>query len=244
MRFALLAVLLVASPALAQFDQPFKDGEPAEMVTRRAAMVAWLQKRVKGITERELAAFRAIKRHKYMRTKHQDIAYNNRWAGIGWGQTITSPWMVAYMTHLLDVQPTDKVLEIGTGSGYQGSIMSELSKHVHSVEVIRPLSERTQGLLGHLGIKDRIQFKIGDGYFGWVEKAPFDKIVVTCAADHIPIPLIQQLKPGGLMVIPVGAAFQTGNVYLVTKEKDGSIKRRVVATATFVPMRRTDKSKD
>jgi protein-L-isoaspartate(D-aspartate) O-methyltransferase len=241
----LIAVFLILpSAALAQYDRPYKADETAKELNKRTNMVKWLSRKVKHITKRELAAFQAIKRHKFMKNKNQNIAYKNKWAGIGYGQTITSPWMVAYMTTLLNIRETDKVLEIGSGSGYQGSILSELTKNVYSVEIIKPLARRTHALLEKMGIKKKINHHIGDGYFGWSKHAPFDKIVVTCAADHIPVPLIQQLKPGGVMIIPVGAAFQTGNVYLVTKQKNGSIRRKVVATATFVPLRRTDKSKD
>ncbi len=238
-----LALSVLAGPASAQFDKPFEAGESAEMKQKRDAMADWLKKNVKGISDRTVKAFADVPRHKYMKAADQKIAYDNKWSGIGWGQTITNPWMVAYMTHLLEVKETDKVLEIGSGSGYQSSILGRLSNHVFSIEVIRPLSERSQKLVKNIGY-DKITYRIADGYFGWPEQAPFDKIMVTCAADHIPIPLIQQLKPGGLMLVPVGPTFQRGNIYLVKKEADGTIKRSVVATGTFVPMRRTDRSEE
>lgn len=239
----LIALTFVLSrPAAAQMDEPYQAGETAEIKAKRDAMAAWLKKSVKGISDRVVQAFATVPRHKYMKAHDQRIAYDNKWAGIGWGQTITNPWMVAYMTHLLEVAETDKVLEIGSGSGYQSSILSQLSGHVFSVEIIRPLAERTHKLVENIGYTKRIQYRIGDGYNGWAENGPYDKIMVTCAADHIPVPLIQQLKPGGLMLVPVGATFQRGNIYLVSKQADGSIKRTVVATGTFVPMRRTDKS--
>jgi protein-L-isoaspartate(D-aspartate) O-methyltransferase len=235
------ALFLLAAPiASAQYDEPFQAGETPEQVQQRKDMVKWLGESVKGIGARTLSAFEAVPRHKFMKKKDQKIAYENKWAGIGYGQTITNPWMVAYMTHLLDIKETDRVLEIGTGSGYQSSILGQLSPNTHTVEVIRPLGERSKAIQDQLGYNTRINHKIGDGYFGWEEKGPFDKIMVTCAADHIPVPLIQQLKPGGLMLIPVGPHFQKGNIYLVTKQEDGSIKRKVVATGTFVPLRRTD----
>ena len=240
--FILIALTLSLSTlAFAQMDEPFQAGETPELKAQRDAMGVWLKKSVKGITDREVAAFTTVPRHKYMKAHDLKIAYDNKWAGIGWGQTITNPWMVAYMTHLLEIQPNDKVMEIGSGSGYQSSILGQLSPNVFSVEIIRPLAERTHKLVADIGYK-QITYKIGDGYDGWAEHGPYDKIMVTCAADHIPVPLIQQLKPGGLMMVPVGAAFQRGNIYLVKKEADGSIKRTVVATGTFVPMRRTDKS--
>ena len=236
----LVCLLILPLSATAQIDKPFVSGESAAEKAGRAAMVQWLKKRVKGITPRVLKAFGNVPRHKYMRTRDQAKAYKNKWAHIGYGQTITNPWMVAYMTQLLAIKAEHKVLEVGTGSGYQGSILQEVSDHVHSVEIVRPLAERTHKLLANLGYKKRIKTRIGDGYFGWAENGPYDRIMVTCAADHIPVPLIQQLKPGGLMLVPVGPAFQKGVVYLVTKQADGSVKRRVVATASFVPMRRVD----
>jgi protein-L-isoaspartate(D-aspartate) O-methyltransferase len=237
-----VTLLLASSPVTAQINRPFVTSETAHQTTQRAAMVKWLAKRVKGITPPILKAFGAVPRHKYMRASDHKKAYKNKWAHIGYGQTITNPWMVAYMTLLLRIERDHKVLEIGTGSGYQGSILQELSDHVYSVEIIRPLAKRTHALLENLGYKKRIKTAVSDGYFGWQENGPYDRIMVTCAADHIPIPLIQQLKPGGLMLVPVGPAFQKGNIYLVTKNSDGSIKRRVVATGTFVPMRRVDVS--
>ena len=238
------ALLLSTQVASAQYDQPFQEGETADLTKKRDAMVEWLGRRVKGISPKVLQAFRTVPRHKYMKARDQKLAYKNKWAGIGYGQTITNPWMVAYMTHLLDVEADHKVLEIGTGSGYQGSILAQLTPKVHTVEIIRPLAERSHALVGKIGYMKNIKTRIADGYFGWAEAGPFDRIMVTCAADHIPIPLIQQLKPGGLMLIPVGGHFQRGNIYLVTKNDDGSIRRKVVATGTFVPMRRKDVSKD
>ncbi len=237
---ALIWAALTAVPALAQYDQPFQQGESPELTEKRKKMVKWLGESVKGITPRTLSAFDAVPRHKFMKARDLDIAYDNKWAGIGFGQTITNPWMVAYMTHLLDIQEGMKVLEIGTGSGYQSAIISRLTTQTHTVEVVRALGERAKGLHDNLGYTTNIKHRIGDGYEGWEEHGPYDRIMVTCAADHIPVPLIQQLKPGGLMLIPVGAHFQKGNIYLVTKQPDGSIKRKVVATGTFVPMRRTD----
>ena len=235
-----LMVLVSASPAMGQYNKPFQAGESQAMVDARQKMTDWLKRSVKGITPEVLAAFNAVPRHKFMHSKHKRIAYRNKWKSIGYGQTITNPWMVAYMTHLLDVSKSSKVMEIGTGSGYQSSILAQLSDHVHSVEIVRPLAERTHKIQEALGYTKKLKHKIGDGYFGWQENGPYDRIMVTCAADHIPVPLIQQLKPGGLMLIPVGGHFQRGNIYLVTKQQDGSIRRKVVATGTFVPMRRAD----
>jgi protein-L-isoaspartate(D-aspartate) O-methyltransferase len=174
-----VALLLCPAALLAQIDKPFTKGEtPAETATRNG-MVKWLSKRVKGITPRVLKAMANVPRHKYMRSRDQAKAYKNKWAHIGYGQTITNPWMVAYMTHILDIKKEHRVLEIGTGSGYQGSILQELSDHVYSIEIIRPLAIRTHKLLENLGFKKRITTRIGDGYFGWEENGPYDRVMVT-----------------------------------------------------------------
>jgi protein-L-isoaspartate(D-aspartate) O-methyltransferase len=153
---------------------------------------------------------------------------------IGYGQTITNMWFVAHMTNLLDLKPTDKVLEIGSGSGYQASVLYQVTKDVYSIEIVEPLSKQAVERWKTLGYTN-IKGKAGDGYFGWQENAPFDKIVVTCGADHIPTYLLQQLKPNGIMVIPVGNPFDRQTLLVIRKKEDGKITTERLNNCKFVP---------
>jgi len=182
---------------------------------------------------RVLDAFRTVPRHKYLPEKTRRQAYDDESIPIGEGQTITPPYDVAFMTEVLDPKPTDKVYEVGTGSGYQASILSRLVKDVYSVEIHPPLSKRATQVIKDVGYTN-IHTKIGDGYEGWPDAAPFDAIIVTCAPQKIPKPLIDQLKEGGRMVIPLGNRF-TQSVHLVIK-KDGKLIDKELKPTLFVPM--------
>lgn len=182
---------------------------------------------------RVLEAFRTVPRHRFLPPKIQRQAYDDESIPIGEGQTITPPYDVAFMTEVLDPKPTDKVYEVGTGSGYQAAILSQLVKEVYSVEIPSPLSERATGAHKALGYTN-IHTRVGDGYEGWPNAAPFDAIIVTCAPQRIPRPLIDQLKEGGRMVIPLGDRF-TQSVHLVIK-KDGKLIDRELKPTLFVPM--------
>jgi len=182
--------------------------------------------------ERVIAAMKKVPRHLFVPAEMVDYAYNDEPVPIGEGQTISQPYIVAYMTEVLQLQPEDRVLEIGTGSGYQTAILAELVKEVYTVEIIASLSLRAQEVLGKLGYRN-IYFKIGDGTFGWEEYSPYEAIMVTAAPARIPQQLEKQLKPGGRLVIPVGSAFQ--DLYLVTREKDG-FKRKKLLPVRFVPL--------
>jgi protein-L-isoaspartate(D-aspartate) O-methyltransferase len=160
-------------------------------------------------------------------------AYTNRPLPIGYGQTISEPYVVALMTELLQTQPDHKVLEIGTGSGYQAAVLSQLVNHVYSIEIIDPLGSATTRLLNKLGY-DNIDTRIADGYNGWPEQAPFDGIIVTAAISHIPPPLVAQLKNGGVMVIPVGTRFQTQQLTLVKKDMQGRVTTKQILPVRFV----------
>ena len=187
-----------------------------------------------------LFAMGRVPRHMYMLEEDREAGhgYKQMWYRIGYGQTITDPGMVAWMVQLIDVQATDKVLEIGTGSGYHSSVISQVTPYIFSIEIVSGLHKRTDKLLEKLGYADVISRRNADGYFGWEENAPFDKIIVTCAADHIPVPLLQQLKPGGLMVIPVGPRYQPGKLFFVAKDAEGKVHKKVLTTVEFVPMTR------
>ncbi len=183
-----------------------------------------------------LEAMRKVKRHEFVLGKHYDDAYNDYPLPIGYGQTISQPYIVALMTELADVKPGDKVLEIGTGSGYQAAVLAEITDSVFTIEIVKELGENAKSSIAKLGYKNT-QVKIADGYYGWKECAPFDAIIVTAAAEHIPPPLIEQLKDGGIMVIPVGHSYQVQNLMLVEKI-NGKIKSKNIIPVRFVPFTR------
>ena len=182
-----------------------------------------------------MQAMSTVPRHKFVPETRWDDAYQNNPLPIGHGQTISQPYIVAIMTDLLKLSEHDKVLEIGTGSGYQAAILAKLVDQVYSIEIIEPLGLQAARLFKQLDYKN-ISSKVGDGYYGWEEHAPFDAIIVTAAASHIPHPLIKQLKPGGHMMIPVGSHFITQQLLLVTKDEDGHITTKQILPVRFVPL--------
>ena len=176
-----------------------------------------------------------IPRHLFVPADLRSQAYENRPLPIGHGQTISQPYIVAIMTDLVAPKENHKALEIGTGSGYQAAVLSQLVSRVFSMEVIEALGEQATGRLSQLGY-DNIEVEIADGYFGWEDEAPFDIIVVTAAASHVPPPLVKQLKPGGRMIIPVGSRFMTQQLLLINKDKKGEISIRQILPVRFVPL--------
>ena len=184
---------------------------------------------------RVMQALAKVPRHRFVPASQLRYAYRNRPLPIGHGQTISQPYIVAIMTDLLKLQPGDRVLEVGTGSGYQAAVLAELVNNVYTIEIIEPLGNRARDLLKKLGY-DNITTRIGDGYYGWEAHAPFDAIIVTAAADHIPPPLIAQLKPGGRMMIPVGSRFMTQQLVVVEKDTDNNVTTRLILPVRFVPL--------
>jgi len=184
--------------------------------------------------ERVISAMLKVPRHLFVDKSQWGSAYDDRPLPIGFGQTISQPYIVALMTESLEIKKSEKVLEIGTGSGYQSAILAELTDKVYSVEIIEELGKRADRVLKSLGYKVRI--KIGDGYNGWEEYAPFDAIIVTCAPDHVPPPLIQQLKIGGRMVIPVGPPGLYQTLWLIKKEKEDKLIYKNLGDVLFVPL--------
>jgi protein-L-isoaspartate(D-aspartate) O-methyltransferase len=188
---------------------------------------------------RVLEAMRSVPRHLFAPSSDISLAYGDFPLPIGYGQTISQPYVVALMTEMLEVKPEHKVLEIGTGSGYQAAVLSLLAKEVYTVEIIKPLALQAEERLKKLHYLN-VQVKVGDGYYGWEEHAPFDRIIVTCATAFIPPPLLKQLKPGGRMCIPVGGQYAVQYLTMVEKSEKGSITMRKTLPVRFVPLTRGD----
>ena len=212
-------------------DQTPAIGEDTYIAQRQAMVQTQIKRR--GIKdEKVLAAMRTVQRHLFVPRALWSSAYDDHPLPIGEGQTISQPYIVAIMTELLRLKGDEKVLEVGTGSGYQAAVLAEICDSVHSIEIVKPLAERSGKLLKDLGYTN-ITVYDGDGYLGKPEHAPFDGIIVTCAPPYIPEPLKEQLKEGGRMVIPVGEFAQE---LVVLTKKDGKIEQRSVLPVRFVPM--------
>ncbi|TDK27554.1 protein-L-isoaspartate(D-aspartate) O-methyltransferase [Luteimonas aestuarii] len=201
----------------------------------REAMVRE-QLATRGIDDpRVVQAMRTVQRHRLVPLHLAAEAYDDRPLPIGHGQTISQPYIVALMTQLAGLGSDDRVLEVGTGSGYQAAVLAELAREVYTIEIVAPLAERAARDLRALGY-DNIEVRAGDGYAGWPEHAPFDVIVVTAAPERIPEPLLEQLKPGGRLVIPVGPMHAAQELRVVEKREDGSVVERSVIPVRFVPL--------
>jgi protein-L-isoaspartate(D-aspartate) O-methyltransferase len=188
-----------------------------------------------ALSEQTMAAIRKVPRHRFVLPGDERHAYDDRPLSIGHGQTISQPFIVALMTDLLDVKPSDRVLEIGTGCGYQAAVLAELAREVYTIEIVEPLGREAAQRLRALGYSNVVT-KIGDGYQGWAEHAPFDAIIVTAAAHDVPQPLVDQLKPGGRLVIPIGTQLGGQTLLLIEKGDDGRLTRREVLAVRFVPL--------
>jgi protein-L-isoaspartate(D-aspartate) O-methyltransferase len=227
----LLAISLVAClQRQADADRP----QGGDRATERSAMVRDQIARRGVENKRVLAAMRRVKRHLFVPSRHQASAYDDHPLPIGKKQTISQPYIVAFMTEALRLPSGARVLEIGTGSGYQAAVLGEVAKEVYSIEIVPELGKQARKLLKRLGYRN-VHVRIGDGYAGWPKKAPFDGVILTAAPVSIPHPLIKQLKKGGALVAPVGAS---GNQRLIriTKSKDGTIRREHLMDVRFVPM--------
>jgi len=191
------------------------------------------------ISERTLAAVAGVPRHRFVPDGERYAAYDNHPLPIGYGQTISQPYIVALMSDLLRVDQRHTVLEVGTGCGYQTAVLAALAGKVYSIEIVEPLATRSASLLRELGY-DNVEVKHGDGHQGWPEHAPYDGIIVTAAADAIPQALIDQLKPGGRLVIPVGDGWFAQELILLTKDPDGDAHRKDILPVRFVPLTGSD----
>ncbi len=233
---AAIWTLLAAAPALAE--------DAAVTARQRARMLEVIQEHAgqgysaalaPAVSPAVIAAMGRVPRHDFVPEALRAHAYEDRPLPIGYGQTISQPYIVALMTDLLKPERGQVMLEIGTGSGYQAAVLVELGIEVYTMEIVPPLGAAATARLDRLGYR-RARVKVADGYHGWPEKAPFDGIVVTAAAGHVPPPLVAQLKPGGRMVIPVGPAFMVQQLVLVTKAADGTVRTRQLLPVRFVPL--------
>lgn len=235
-----LALLVLAFAAKAD-ETHYQDKRAAMVETIKAharALKAFVGK--DGLSAPVLAAMARTKRHLFVPERARALAYLDRPLAIGHGQTISQPFIVAAMTELAGVEPGDTVLEIGTGSGYQAAILARLAKKVCTIEIVRPLGEIAERLLRELGY-DNVSVRIGDGYKGWPDCGPFDAIVVTAALGHVPPPLIEQLKTGGRLIMPVGPVGAVQYLTVVEKTAAGKTTSRRVGAVRFVPFTRKRK---
>ncbi len=243
MRIALAALAAAVLAGLVAAPAPAAGESAGERAEERAEMVGVIERHAEsvpgildngGLAPRVLEAMAEVPRHRFIPEANRGQAYADRPVSIGHGQTISQPFVVALMTHLLEPEPDDTVLEIGTGSGYQAAVLSPLVETVCTIEIIPELGERAAERLQALGHAN-VETRIADGYHGWPDCGPFDGIVVTAAIDHVPPPLVEQLKPGGRMVIPVGGAFATQHLTLVEKSAAGEVRTRQLLPVRFVP---------
>jgi protein-L-isoaspartate(D-aspartate) O-methyltransferase len=237
----LLSALLLL--AVTDAELSVAQDEPSAQRARMVAEIAGIARETGGTTGRPslseavMTAMGRVPRHRFVPFHQEGFAYGNRPLPIGEGQTISQPFLVALMTDLVDPKPGDTVLEVGTGSGYQAAVLAELVAKVYTIEIVEPLGRRAMQLLDQLGYRN-VEVRIGDGYNGWPEVAPFDSIVVTAAPAEVPAPLIDQLKPGGRMVIPAGASSDSQFLLLVEKQRDGTSTTRRTLPVNFVPLTR------
>ena len=192
-----------------------------------------------ALAPRVMDAMRLVPRHEFVEPEMRMFAYENGPLPIGRGQTISQPYIVALMTDLLEPKPGDVMLEVGTGSGYQAAVLAQVVRKVYTLEIIEQLAIRAKSRLSRLGYRN-VETRVGDGYLGWQEQAPFDGIIVTAAAAHVPPALVKQLKPGARLVIPVGHPYMSQTLQVVEKGERGDITTRDILSVAFVPLTRED----
>jgi protein-L-isoaspartate(D-aspartate) O-methyltransferase len=229
-----LCSILVASALACGSSRPALEQESRDRLAERVRMVD-TQLKAQGIRDtRVLEAMTAVPRHRFVPDARQSLAYADSPLPIGYDQTISQPYIVAFMTAALEIEPHHKVLEIGTGSGYQAAVLGQLARHVYTIEIVAPLAERARAALADLGYGN-IEVRTGNGYLGWPEQAPFDRIMVTAAPLEVPPALVEQLAIGGLMAIPVGAVHSQQELRILRRTASGMDLLRTLP-ARFVPM--------
>ncbi len=235
--YALLVVALLVVPSTSEASEEKYLRDRQEMILQIENSVQatrfYIDK--SKLDDRVMSAMLTVPRHDFVPAEQRKYAYENRPLPIGHGQTISQPYIVALMTDLLDLTEDSRLLEVGTGSGYQAAVAAHLVKTVYTMEIVEPLAKEADGRFNRLGYENIIN-RAGDGYYGWSEHAPFDAIIVTAAASHVPPPLVRQLKPGGRMVIPVGSRFQTQQLLLITKDDEETVRTRQILPVRFVPL--------
>ncbi len=231
----LLTLMILLGTIYPMKNKIFAEQSGQKALNRRQELMITKQLEARGIKDkRVLNAMRKVKRHLFVPVKYKNLAYSDYPLPIGEGQTISQPYIIALMTELLELEGNEKVLEIGTGSGYQTAILAELAAEVYTIEILEPLAARSKKLLAELGYKNIVP-KAGDGYLGWPEHAAFDAIIVTCAPDKIPEPLIEQLADNGRLIIPVGNLWQE---LKLVKKVNNKIVTTDIIQVRFVPMLR------
>ena len=245
MKKGILTVLLVS--LVFHSGVSARDGYETERREMIAAIVETVTETrsytgIDALDEQVMQAVAAVPRHEFVPPPIRSFAYRNNALPIGEGQTISQPYIVALMTHLLGVDGDSVVLEIGTGSGYQAAVLARLVRHVYTIEIIETLGRRAEETLARLGF-DNVTVRIGDGYIGWEEHAPFDAIIVTAAPEEVPQPLIDQLKTGARMVIPVGPAFGYQTLEVLEMQENGEIKETDILPVAFVPFVEGDRER-
>ena len=237
----LLPFLFLVTFSAGLFAQGEYETARRDMVAEINAMVADTRSYtgLAGLDDQVMQAMAAVPRHEFVPVSMREFAYWNSPLPIGEGQTISQPYIVALMTHLMAVDETAVVLEVGTGSGYQAAVLAHLVRHVYSIEIIESLGKRAKNTLVRLGY-DNVTLAIGDGYNGWQEHAPYDAIIVTAAPEQVPRPLIEQLKTGGRLVVPVGPQNRSQSLQVLEKQETGEIEIKDILPVGFVPFQRTE----
>lgn len=239
-----LLVGLLASGAAAAMSPLPEPPNPDRFAMARARLLQEIAEDVvqtssylgaRRLDEKVMQALAQVPRERFVPANLRDQAYRNHPLPIGHGQTISQPYIVAIMSDLIGIQPGERVYELGTGSGYQAAVLGTMGAEVYSVEIVPELAERAAATLAELGL-DRVQVRPGDGYLGWPEAAPFDAIIITAAGPRVPQPLVEQLRVGGRLVMPLGESYETQELVVFTKQADGSLSKRSVLPVRFVPI--------